>query len=363
MINEIRTPNLTKCATTLDKSIRTVEKITEHRSVTLSDIMDNAINEYLSASSMNILAKIRFHKFLNKSIGYIMKPENFLNSGKESKVYKISDNYVARIKRGKYENNAIHCYDIAQNPNRKFNSLSIYYGEPVVKLGNIEILRNATPNQFTTCGIVWKGKYPTKEAINKYHEEFIPTCAAVPQEGYDEFAKCLKKLNGIRHRNLNPLNKINEHMPENSHNGFGKKISYTLDVINPNNVLISDNSFKLVDSFFKVSSKNPNSVYTMLEPLLIRLTPDKCAEFDAKTAPLKKNIFRKILIASEKAELPLSSPFLDDTTQFGLEQIYRINNNGSKSPLMCLEALDTMRKESVPLKERIAFINKELLEK
>ena len=53
------------------------------------------------------------------------------------------------------EDDAIRIYNVAKAPDKRFNQLGIYYGEPVIRVGNVEILKNATPNEYTPCGKIW----------------------------------------------------------------------------------------------------------------------------------------------------------------------------------------------------------------
>ena len=71
-----------------------------------------------------------------------------------------------------------------------------------------------------------------------------------------------------------------------------------------------------------------------------------------------QNIFR-----DKSKELPFDSPIADETINYSLSQICTDTHKGISSPLDIFCELKNMRKKSVPLKERIDFINKELLEK
>ena len=123
------------------------------------------------------------------------------------------------------------------------------------------------------------------------------------------------------------------------------------DIINPNNLLISDGKFILVDKLEKVPFKEPNSVYTMLEPLIIRMTPEKEASHSNKLTNIRKNIFRKVLIASEKCELPLDSPVKYEYADWILNDVIGIKNN-------VISDLIRMRNCGVSLDERIDTINR-----
>lgn len=312
---------------------------------TFSDVMDKSIQEFLQAGEMNPVAKIKFHKILDGALAQIMSPENYLNKGRDSKVFRISDKYVAKIRRGKTEDNAIRIYNVAKAPDKRFNQLGIYYGEPVIKVGNVEILKNATPNEYTPCGMVWlkaNGKNADLQTgVKKYEQEYLPLCSSQPQESFDELADGLSQLNKISDGGL-----------------FSKKTFYTPDIQNPNNVLIADNHFRIVDDLDKTDIQQPNNIYTMLQPLMLRLTPDTPVEFEKGLVKDRKNILRKTMIAAEKADLPLvKNELIDPSADFYLNSI--TDNDYSSM----IDLVGDMRAKGFNKKERLEFINNALLEK
>ncbi|MCD8377252.1 MAG: hypothetical protein LUB59_00525 [Candidatus Gastranaerophilales bacterium] len=306
-------------------------------------IIDECIDEVVNANPANIAAKMKFHKVINKASHEIMSPENYMSSGRESKVYRISDRYVLKARRGKTAGNAVHFWNVTTAPDKKFNKLSCYYGEPLVKLGNIEILKNAAPNTDSIqCGIPFvagNNYVHMAEECKKYKKNYIPRAASLPQSSYDEFANDLKILNGMK-------------------GGIpGKRVYYAPDVINPNNVLIVDDRIRIVDKLETTSIPNPNSLYTMLDPLLIRFMPEKYAEADASITGDRIQIFKKCLIAGEKSNLPLDlllPPYMED---------YKINSKWALSQILPATASDAisnlkkMRKIYSPIRSRIEYIN------
>ena len=297
-------------------------------------LLDQSIDTLISGSEYNLINKMRFHSILNAALPELMVPENFVNNGRASKVYRISDKYVAKIRRGYYPNNAVHVYNTISLPSKKFKDLDFYYGEPVVKLGKVEILKNATPTQnHICCGTSFRcdGLVGNRE-LARYESEFLPICSEVPQESYDNLAANLRRLNGLTCRNM-----------------MGKKQTYVPDIVNPNNLLISDNRFVLVDELEKVPFKNPNSVFTMLEPLLIRLNPEKEASKNESLQGVRKKIFKKVLIASEKQGLPLDSPIKYEFSEWTLGSILGKHD--------ILSDVKEMRARNIPTEERIANIH------
>lgn len=310
---------------------------------TFSEIMDDSIEEFLHAGEMNPIARVRFHKVLNKALPQIMSPENYLNKGRDSKVFRISDKYVAKITRGKTEDNAIKMYNIAKAPDKRFNRLGIYYGEPIIRVGNVEILKNATPNEYTPCGMIWlkaNGRNTDIQAgANKYKREYLPLCSSQPQEAFDELADGLNKLNKISDGGL-----------------FSKKTFYSPDIKNPNNILIADNHFRVVDDLDKTDIPQPNNIYTMLQPLMLRLTPETPVAFEEGLVGDRKNILRKTMLAAEKADLPLNpNPLIDPQAEYLLNNV----TDGEYSSM--IELVGDMRNKGFDKKERLEFINNALL--
>ncbi len=298
-------------------------------------LLDHAIDSVVYSDGINIGNKMKFHKILKAALPSILQPENYLNCGRDSKVYRISDKYVAKVKRGHYEKNSVNFWNATHVPGRRFRDLDFYYGEPVAKVGHVEILKNATPDgKNIFCGTKFNSKsYPNTSSLEKYETEYLPLCSSLPQESFDNFARNLSKLNRIKPKN------------------YGKK-GYYPDIENPNNIIISEGQFKLVDKIDATEHENPNSIMTMLEPLLIRYTPFHEARYKESLVGMRKEILRKTYIAAEKAHLPLESP---TEYQYGKWTIGELVPKGDIT-----SELENMRCGDIPLEERINFINSAL---
>lgn len=299
-----------------------------------SDYMDSTIDGFIESGTKNIISRMKFHKILELAMPRVMTPENFINKGRESAVYRISDKYVVKVGNNVKPNKALSVFDVISVKNKKFTEIPIYYGEPVVKTGKIEILKNATPSEdFVTCGtsFVRDMPVPTLEK-HKYEKDYLPKCSSLPQVSFDEFAESLQKMNSLKK---------------------GKYGAYTPDVRNPNNILISDNKFKLVDKLETTCEKEPNTLYTMLEPLMLRFNPYHYTDRNSSLTPMRREIFRKSLIASEKHNLPLE----DKNSR--LENV--LNENLELNAKLMIKTLSRMRNSDKDLKARVAYINQELL--
>lgn len=301
----------------------------------LSRVLDANIDSVLKTNAFDVGARMKFHKVINELLPQIMTPENFINKGRESKVYKISDKYVAKVKRGYDANSAIHFYNFTKLPDKRFNQLDIYYGEPVIRLGNTEILKNATPSKnFICCGTSYRGaKAATIDERAEYDKTFVPLCASIPQESYDKFANGLAELNKIHDLKMNL-----------------SKVYYTPDIINPNNILISDNEFKIVDKLDKTKQREPNTLFTMLEPLLIRLSPESYVHYKEELVEPRAKIYKKCLIAATKANLPIENSLKYEYSDYYLGDILKTRSSVSH------ENLRKMRLRDEPIENRLDYI-------
>lgn len=338
--NNLKLNNCSSCSHNLNLKKRTSLKPSLNFKARIpndiSKFLDENIESLLDTNVFDVTKRMKFHKIIDKSLPYIMTPENFLNKGRESKVYKISDKYVAKVKRGYDAKSAIKFYNYTKLPDKRFNQLDIYYGEPVIKIGNTEILKNATPtNDFIVCGTSYKGQLPaTREEIADYEKYFVPKCSSLPQEAYDKFANGLADLNKMKDTKFNL-----------------SKVYYTPDIENPNNILISGNEFRLVDKLEKTSAKEPNSLYTMLEPLLIRLSPESYASYNKDLIEPRYQILQKCLIAAEKADLPLECPLKDRFSNYYLDSIFKHPSSSY------ISALQELRYYGASIDNRLDYIN------
>lgn len=301
-------------------------------------VLDRSIDDVVNGNYYSIISKLKLKKILLHTLPNITTPENFINSGFESSVYKISDKYVLKVPNETSEKNC-KWYNVINCPNKRFTKLDFYYGEPIIKCGNIEILKNATPtDNYRCCGL--KHNYrATEEEINKYENEFIPYLSSLPQSTYTNFAKELNKLNSISTQENN------------------KKVYYIPDVMNPNNIIIHDGKFKLVDRFEKSYDKNPNNVFMMLEPFLLRYSTEYIADRNNDLYKERQDILKKCLIAAEESGLPLGGNFVGSCQDDDLKKIKELTNVDIKQ---IIQALQELHHESVSLRVRLDLIDQAL---
>ena len=130
--------------------------------------------------------------------------------------------------------------------------------------------------------------------------------------------------------------------------------SFTPDVINPNNLLISDGKFRIVDKLDKTDVKEPNTFYTLVEPLMVRYSPEYYAGTDEKLFKTRQNIVNKCILASEKAHLSFKENSLTDTCSDYI--ITQITNDQQSNITGIIPILETMRANNASLDERLKTI-------
>ena len=97
-VNKVNTDRVRSVSVQNKSNISFGSRKTEMMMKALEDSIDTLVN----GSEFNVLNKMKFHKLLTKALPDIMVPENYINCGRQSKVYRISDKYVAKVHRGYY---------------------------------------------------------------------------------------------------------------------------------------------------------------------------------------------------------------------------------------------------------------------
>lgn len=229
-------------------------------------------------------------------------------SGMRGFVSRLDDNFVAKVphwfRKVTPQCIAEHCQKGRILPNR-FEAIDNYYGHHVMRFGEIGIMRNATaPGTYVRAGRPFEVPLD-KGGMDYYVNEYLETCANLPQESFNHLAKNLKKLNAIE----------------------SGRFHYEPDTENPNNFLIFRDEFRIVDDLDPVEIEEPNSIVTMLKPLINKISTEENAEFVPELTARRNEIFKKCAIAAAQNELPLGNSFMEQAL---FEQACGLTGNSNK---------------------------------
>ena len=229
-------------------------------------------------------------------------------SGMRGFVSRLDNDFVAKVphwfRKVTPKCIAEHCQRSAVVPNR-FESIPDYYGHHVMRFGEIGIMKNATaPGTYVRAGRPFE--VPLNEGgMDYYVSEYLETCANLPQASFDRLADNLKRLNKIK----------------------SGRFHYEPDTDNPNNFLIFNQQFRIVDDLDPVEIDEPNSIVTMLKPLITKISTEENAEFVPELVARRNEIFKKCTIAAAQNELPLGNSFMEQAI---FEQACELTGNSNK---------------------------------
>ncbi len=237
----------------------------------------------------NILRKpddIYLNKKLSESLKdglqSIITPKKYIEEGTHNTVYSITRKYALRVPKSKNFQQKTLPQNITISQ-RIFSKLKYYFGEAILEFGDFQILRNlgyhkpaGIPEHLT--------KIFTKSQIEKYYlDKYLPRFAHIPQANYDNLAEDINKLNEI---NLGPHRFC------------------TFDSLNPNNIVMKRGNLYLVDEIDTFCDRSySNTTAKLLEVFINRATKDMEAPSADYRIPLVRKIFKKVVLASTKADL------------------------------------------------------------
>lgn len=218
-----------------------------------------------------------------------MTPYNYVGGGSFNKVYKIDDYYVMRIPYNSILNTEYFYLGAMKLPentvlNRAAEGLKCYYGNPVARFGNVNILRNAMEDKIVmSCGL--DNNMLLLEDKLKYFSKYLEEFANLPQSAYDRLAFDFKYMNNYRTKN---------------------NFTYSYDILNAKNFMKVADEIRVVDDIDneEVLFHDKNRLTTLLQVFFQpdRLLPAACLEEqDIKNMHL---IFKKCVLAAVKVNLP-----------------------------------------------------------
>ena len=291
---------------------------------------------------------------------FVQKPgfrSKLKGKGFYSYVYGIDDKYVLKI--GK-------CKCIEPEPNIElrepiFPELKTYYGDALIISGDLKILRNVSSNKKTLSAgvppeIMEKTLIPRKntssgntqynmcfadyehgnEVLKHYNEVYLPTFANLPQASFNKLANDLALLN---------------------RKGFNYH-GFSIDTNNPNNiVLVGKSSLRIVDDIDIVEKRKPNSIAGLLNMLLVKanFNTELPLPTNISTLSLRFQLLKKIILAGEKYDLPLTCYNVQDKNIW-YHACYGLKDSG----LNVIENIQKMRDNIPDKKQRVIEVEKYL---
>lgn len=231
------------------------------------------LNKYLSENVKDKKTEKSIIESLSEIIPDKISDNNIKGSGWHGIVYGIDDDYVLKL--GKRAKPKIGRFKILKDQTTK--DLKTYYGEVIAKIGNMEIMKNA----FKTKNILpagLPGKWMSRgQKLEYYNNVYLRHFASLPQSSYDKIAEDFKKLNSLEKQ---------------------------FDTINPNNFVADGKKIKIVDEITPAEEKNPNTLSKLFKVFVNSYDANTAAEFDYLAIPRRKQLIKKLILASEKSELP-----------------------------------------------------------
>ncbi len=198
-----------------------------------------------------------------------------MGAGKYGTVYRIDDYFVFK----KYHNYDPKFMPVKVNTKTMFDGLRTYCGKVLVRIGNIEIIRNATRDRRNFLQMA-KTVVDGPAAYARSLREFC----TLPQRAFDNLAQDFQRLNGIYE---------------------GHRFC-RFDTGNPNNFIKVGKSIRIVDDVYDICPcPNSNDIYAFLSVFIQK----------GGSMKLKKEMFKKCIMACEKYQLPMD----DDIKYFSKE--------------------------------------------
>lgn len=270
---------------------------------------------------------------LAKSYNELIKPERFLGSGFWGEVYAIDNNLAAKISRSAIDAKNFLFGDLKPGKNI-FKDLKTYYGESLGQIGQFEILKNV--GAHIPAGV------PSKEVKNMnsieeceeyYRNKYLPLFAKVPQESYDNLISDIAKLNKMK---------------------FSKDEYYIFDSRNPGNIVLVGDKLFLIDGMDTVNHPDYNTVGKLLEVMLYKLTTHRTIIEYGNSVKEGREILKKIILASEKANLPYDTRMSDEN--IWKQVLFNCNINMNTDDF--IQNLEIIRGKNPDIKKRLPKVEK-----
>ena len=224
---------------------------------------------------------------LNKILKKRIAANETVGEGCTGVVYKIDNKYVLKAPLGSdsIPENSLNVV------NQNFQQLKRYYGEPVIKIGDFSVLKNASKSkEQITAGVAKssaKSLQNPMSDVEYYNSVIMPKIARAPQRSYDNLAKDIATLNSLA-------------KPE-------QNIFYHYDYNNPNNIILNGKTFNMIDEMNVSQIPTQNTLSDLINIFLKQMKVNSPAVPSVKIQGLRQTIAQKIIKAGMKNDLPLAN--------------------------------------------------------
>ena len=238
------------------------------------------LEQYISSGIKNELKEQELTDSFSKVLVENMTESNEKGKGVHGVVYGIDDDYVFKV--GRFSFPALGKLKLAAD---KINeNLKTYYGGVLARIGDVEIMRNAFKTKDALPAGLPRKVMSDAEKKSYYVDVYLKRFSGLPQEAYDKIAADFKTLNYA-----------------------GKEF----DTINPNNFTADGDEIKIVDEIIDTGSYGNNNLAKLCRVFINSYDDETAAVYDVAAAGGRKNIFKKLILASEKSELPFAKGYDD----------------------------------------------------
>ncbi len=272
-------------------------------------------------------------QMLIKAFDELISPERFIGSGFWGEVYAIDKNLAAKISKGAVDTHEFLAGGFKQGKN-VFAGLKTYFGEVLGKIGRVEILKNI--GEHIPAGVPskeMKNMQSIEECETYYREKYLPLFAKVPQKSYDALIKDIAVLNKMK---------------------YSQDEYYIYDSRNPGNIVLAGDRLLLTDGMDTINASDYNTVGKVLETMLYKLTSYRFIPDFGDNVSDAREIFRKIIIASEKADLPYDTRIVDED----IWKVVLLNCKINLKPDEFIFNLEKIRGNQPDIRKRLPEIEK-----
>lgn len=243
-------------------------------------VFSKKMDKILQSTNVSQSENLNLLSLLKKNMVKQIKKKAFLGEGCKAIVLSLDSKYVLKLQKNEPIN-----LEVMNIPFDKFRDLNFksYFGGVVAKFGNVSVLKNVSKSgKHLPAGVPasFAENNLQKACVDYYENIYLPRFASLPQKSFDDVAYDFKLLN------------------KNSGDG------YCFDVRNPNNFVLVGKKIKIVDCICK-SFEEKMTTTDLLTPFLFFQDVSNECLFSTKALNNRRKLFKKIILAGIKNDLPL----------------------------------------------------------